>query len=680
MTTTKSFYSLTINALLRLKGIAIVYTLLSFILYPLQVYFQVSPDNWSVPVSLYGESNIYPIISYILYFVLIIVAAIILPLFASSFMHKKQSATLFHSLPVSRLNIYFSNLVATLIVYTVPMALSYLISGLLINANSAKTELALTCFKEFGMSLNTGFILISLTFLCAVLASSTFDTFVLSAVFSVIIPCLYLLHKSTLSLFLYGYYSDIDYNLLAVSPVINRFDIEYSFGIPLNINPYIFYPFVALIFIGLSILAYQKRKTEFAENQNLKAIIYKIVVVLAVYAISIVGTFISFGFSMENDTSNVISTFAFALVSAICLCAIFSRNFKQNKHSIITIAVSVIIPVVYVLFVFTGWFNFENIVPESDNVESVEIYIPTYNLAFNINDNYQDGFMTIKSEENIQSVIELHNYFLENKDTEELSYANAHYTRFEVVYKMKNGTSITRSYYNYLDYEQLETIAEMNNTDEVKMISSIYQNLDISQINFLSIASSYDATTETYLTQAEIETLWEAMVKDDFERNYSDLVAETGECYSMITTNFALDNASYEDNNFYITDSCVNTIAALKELGLDYYTESHLPDDFIVTITTMSYYNSWMKSTFFYNNFQSISFDTINESYTIIEEDDYDEMFDKISLYSDIGSDTFLVILTEASTEDYEYYGYDQEVSTEQEKLYKTIAAYALND
>ena len=91
----KLFLSFYKNALRRIRGIGIIYLLLSFITFPMPFIMEVERAmynlemGWSMRV-FNGEPQIYTALTVALYFAIIIFAAVLISVYINSFMHSKK--------------------------------------------------------------------------------------------------------------------------------------------------------------------------------------------------------------------------------------------------------------------------------------------------------------------------------------------------------------------------------------------------------------------------------------------------------------------------------------------------------------------------------------------------------------------------------------------------------------
>ncbi|MFI3206361.1 MAG: hypothetical protein R3Y33_03850, partial [Clostridia bacterium] len=415
MTTTKSFFSLFNNSLIRIKGISIIFALITFIIFPLQGYFEMLKYANNTNFSNYNYQL--PTITLIFLPVMLSLFAILLPLFSLSFMHKKEASILFHSLPVSRAKILLANFLSTVSVYVSVVLLSNL-AYMLINIYAYGEEKLIQQQSMLISTLCSGFLIIAITFLCSALASTSFDAFFFTGFICFVSILVYALHEYLMTDYVSGYV--IEYNVFFVcsSPIINIYNtilgVEavgiYNSGMIENsgfIASLVYIP-VAIFVFALSCFVYKKRKTEFAQNSSIGSILYKIVIIISVLCFTIIAVMIS----GQLNEYFFISCIFYSVAIGLCLCAIMRRNFKPSKNVYIIIAISTLISLAYLsAMVYTSWFGSDKYVPNTSEVASVTISGKYFSQDIYYGNEYGD--LTFKDDENIEKAKEIHKLALD---------------------------------------------------------------------------------------------------------------------------------------------------------------------------------------------------------------------------------------------------------------------------
>ena len=373
------------------------------------------------------------------------------------YLYSKKSSDVFHAVPLTRTQLLLSRSLAGFVSTLIPLVIGYVSLALIAVFTPwiiADLEILAILFMYNIFIMFTAF---GMSLLFLVCAGSVFD-FVLS--FGIVnISLLILPHIISVFAeeFLFGYtysvvenlmkcFSPIYYYIFAIADFTNRAS-TYERGYTLQRPPLfnsnelmaIIVTLVLLaLFVGSAILLYKRRNAEKAGN----AYAFKFIYVLSNLLLSFeVGFGVGVIFSDMNLESPVfwIFTVAGALIAAVAFGAISERGFKGFKKSLIVGSVAaaavLLINVCYIVDI-TG---FEKRIPQNDKILTVEANI--------------EGFTVELSGDDVKYVTALHerivkendiaHHKMEQKDNDyDTSHAN-------IIYKMKNGATIQRSYYGF---------------------------------------------------------------------------------------------------------------------------------------------------------------------------------------------------------------------------------------
>lgn len=373
------------------------------------------------------------------------------------YLYSKKSSDVFHAVPLTRTELLLSRSLAGLVSTLIPLIIGYISLGLIAVFTPwiiADLEILAIMFMYniFIMLIAFG---ISLLFL--VCAGSIFD-FVLS-IGIVNISLLILPHiiSAFSEEFLFGYtysvtenlmkcFSPIYYYIFAITDFTNRVS-TYQRGYSLTrpplfnsneITAIIVTVVLATLLIGAAILLYKRRNAEKAGN----AYAFKFIYVISNLLLSFeVGFGVGVIFSDMNLESPAfwIFTVAGALMASVAFGAISERGFKGYKKSLITGGVSAAAVLLLTVCYAVDITGFENKIPQNDKILTVEANIQGFTVELTGDDvKYVTDFHKKITEE-----YDIAHHEMEQKDND------YHTSHANLIYKMKNGTTIKRSYYSF---------------------------------------------------------------------------------------------------------------------------------------------------------------------------------------------------------------------------------------
>jgi len=373
------------------------------------------------------------------------------------YLYSKKSSDVFHAVPLTRTELLLSRSLAGLVSTLIPLIIGYISLALIAVFTPwiiADLEILAILFMYNIFIMLIAFSL-SLVFL--VCAGSVFDFALSIGIINIGLLLLPHIISVFAEEFLFGYtysvvenimkcFSPIYYYIFTVADFTNRastYERGYSLTRPPlfnsnEITAIIVTVVLVALFIGAAILLYKRRNAEKAGT----AYAFKFIYVISNLLLSFeVGFGVGVIFSDLNLASPAfwIFTVAGALIASVAFGAISERGFKEYKKSLIVGGVSaaavLLLTTCYALDI-TG---FETRIPQNDKILTVEANI--------------QGFTVELTGDDVKYVTNLHKKITEEYDIahHEMQQKDKdyHISHANLIYKMKNGTTIKRSYYSF---------------------------------------------------------------------------------------------------------------------------------------------------------------------------------------------------------------------------------------
>lgn len=475
------------------------------------------------------------------------------------YLYSKKSSDVFHAIPLTRTQLLLSRSLAGFVSTIIPLIVGYISLTLVVVLTPWVTANLSILAILFMYNIFIMLIAWSMSLLFLVCAGSVFD-FALS-IGIVNISLLVLPHIISVFAeeFLFGYtysvaewlmrrFSPIYYYIFAIADFNRRastyqMDSAYKRLALFNSNEVVAIIVTALLtalFIGAAILLYKRRNAEKAGN----AYAFKFIYVISNLLLSFeVGFGIGAIFSELNLTSPIfwIFTVAGALMASVAFGAISERGFKGYKKSLIMGSVSAAAVLLLTACYAFDIIGFENRIPEVDKVSVVHANV--------------EGFTIELTGDDIKYITDLHKKIIEEYDIayhemEEkgddflVSHAN-------FVYKMKNGTTIERSYYSfpseYFSKEMLKICKLEDVSDVIKQVNAEkpknvrlsghidgeeYFEYSITRDEFIKLLEAYDKSndkmdTSIFIRNTNLYANWDIEVDGGYHSasSYYDFCA-----------------------------------------------------------------------------------------------------------------------------------------------------------
>lgn len=509
-----------------------------------------------------------------------------------AYIHSAKKLDLYHSLPVKRQTLFAQQYVYGVIYYLVPHLLHILICMVICITNGVfSAEVLISILWMIPIQLLIYLVSYSTVVLAVCLTGNVVISILGSAILLFYSMIVNWLKSGSMNYFFETYYGiDNEFMIPAFSPVhmiynmvmdmVSNFDIRLVYGE--YWLHYVKLLVAAAIYTGLALFLYCKRPTEVAGNTMAFRITEPVIKAMVVIPVSIVaGFFIDSMFgSGDSFTWFVVGAVFGFLLACPLMEVIFRKDVKAIFKHPLQIVFNGVCVVGLLAILHFDLLGYDSYVPDEDKVES-----------------YAVDFMAIPSVHSTDGRIS-YSYSLEqmeitdNEGTRKLLEHAAEVTRplrrgewdeavetgewvtsgVEVVYKLKNGKQIYRSYViNLADEEVLEWVNDTYCDMEHRL--AIYPVLqDGAEERYVGVrVESTFGDSQAYLSEAEMKALVEAYRFDLMSLQVDDLRKE----YPVAELTFLVDaeEEAEEEKTMQVVAETMEYYSGSGEYGKQYYQE-----------------------------------------------------------------------------------------------------------
>jgi len=385
---------------------------------------------------------------------------IVVGCFSLSYLHKVNSTSAYHALPVTRESLLLSSLVSGIVIIAIPMVINAILLFMLMPTSS---DITYTVYDVLKICRNY-FIYSILQFqICLLVGMFTGNIFA-QGVFAVILNLLpmafYMFSNIIINMFLYGYPGESgEFNsFLEKTPIVSMFDIS-----KMNITLFLVYLFSFIVIFLLTLFFYKKRPLEAAGD----VITFKFFKPIFKYGAT---TFVTiFGYiaviGEEKEIGGIFIALIFAVIGYAAAEMLLTKSFrfwKGYKGFLIYIVVFTL----SVSAIAFDIFGYGTYIPENDKIQTAYICFDTnsytdFEIICGLDKNerrFPVRGVAFKSPENIEKVTKLHSQILESSPSD-------YNQRFiSLGYVLKNGETVFRYY--ECSSEATSAVTEILNSDE----------------------------------------------------------------------------------------------------------------------------------------------------------------------------------------------------------------------
>lgn len=491
----------------RLWWLGVVNFLIMFLFSYLPYCLYSDPNMAQEAVRTFKESSFH---SYVLgtYFSTIIFSAVI-GLFTFSYLNHSASVCGIHGLPVKRGTLFFSHAFTDAVLVLAPAA----VMGVLFLLNKVPAKFV---FLWLGITAVYSFIAYALTLFSCMLTGNSAASLIITCGFAalpaIIIGCYYFV----CDIYLYGF--DTDTNSFGKT-------MENIYLMPEDImGP------KCLIYIiaGLALFAgaYFIYKARNLENHDEVVAFPKLkpVFTYVVAMVFAIGGFVYF--SLVSESVRIPAAVIFGIVGIVASNMLNKKSFTL-KGAVKPVAAFAVVFAAVCGIIHFDVFGYEKYIPDISKVESASIIKPYEKETF-----YVDGDRYIidtavpyfTSEDDIKSIMALHQHEIENKDAEK-----TYVKRVYISYNLKNGRKVSRTYLtDKQDYEKY--LSSLYDTEPMKKY--LYPILDAENTKIIEMSVGDRRMAEesriTLSAGEQYEKLKEALIKDLSSLGYEEYTKYSG--------------------------------------------------------------------------------------------------------------------------------------------------------
>ncbi len=566
MTTIKSSFDLTRtfkvykSVVRRYLGLGMLYAFLSLIALPLQYLLNMLSSNHIMPKDgLIGPSLAYNGVSVFFFFLLMFIMPLVLGSAMTGFMQQKRSVDVYHSLPVTRSELLTATIAAAATILFIPLFFSFALVAVMAAVNIGSLAVMPLVYEALCWAA-CSFAIFSLSVFAAVNVGTVFDGTVFAIALNGILAVIALINTALASIFLFGYNASekaimfalklSPISVIAVRQALYRNNIEnYAKELAENNLVCVLWTLAALAICVWSVVIYQKRKSESAEQVGNYGALSVFIRVAGYYIVSVAMGMIFFGV-LDGEEENpfvlfTIGSLVGVLVAYLVIEVILSRGLKTIiKRLPLCIAAAL-----FMVAISTGLsgdgFGYETKLPDLNTVDSVTI---NYNGRYKGAGGSVDTVI-IKDSAAIASIIEAQRSIIETRNKQNAD-DNASYYRYSNItlsYAMENGSTMERAYHSRIPDGATTALASLETNDNfIEQVHPVF-SLDISKMQGINIIDILNEnTTYKVLSSEDNVRLVEALKADLKAATFESIAHPDGPALGYI-------QILYEDSNKSIT-------------------------------------------------------------------------------------------------------------------------------
>ena len=389
------------------------------------------------------------------------------------------------------------------------------------------------------------------------------------------------------------------------------------------------YAAAVILIMMLSCRVYTRRKSEIAQSASTKSPLYQFILLAASVGGGIFFGFfyqMIFGSSWDSIVHIGITSCVFTVAIYLVFNAVVSRNPKPTKRGLMGLGVSLVLTVAFLFCIDNGCFGYEKYIPDSADIKTVTVnYTGDYSEISKLEyDRYGELYTTYSYNRNveftdpaeIEAVKDIHKEIVNSIDKNDIQVM---YRNVTVQYELNNGRTVIRGYTEDVPVEVLRMLAELEDFDSFKTQLNPVFKTGAEAVESFDIKDGFGKNMQTVkLSDEDKALLYEAIVKDTLNITRQMKDQRTGPVLARIRVNYSDDldviekylnvpqsgfssirapqvavmettsayyyakeknqMSLYNNVLFDVTEDCINTIAALKKVGLEQYTTLTMPE------------------------------------------------------------------------------------------------------
>ncbi|MEC0284235.1 DUF6449 domain-containing protein [Terribacillus saccharophilus] len=540
--------------------LSVLYFLALLLILPIQIIIQYSNPQAQEYME---KGNLFLYIPEVQW-LLSITVPVLLGILILRYLHKKQVSDFIHSMPVKRSSLYHHHLVVGMVLLFIPIMLNALILlGLQAFSGIGDYFDIMHVFSWLGIMLFLNIFMLLATFFTGMVTGMFSMHFVLTYILVLLPAGLVLLLIANMSILFVGYPMEYyaDRAIFKFSP-ISYFLFNFTPDPDLSWIVMSLYAAAGILLYLAAFWLYANRRME-ATSQ---AIVYPFMRPVFRYGVTFCFMMVG-GYYFHAISSSfawvIFGYVAGSLLGFIVAEAILNKTWRiySNYKSYIVFAVSLAVVLIAVNLVKE---NYENKIPSPENIEKVyfgDSYTYTEAPEY-LEAGIKPLFFTDKQD--IELVRDLHEQAIDAPRAD--NYYEGDLRSSFIVYELKNGKKVARSYtYSLDDSPELKSLQyEIEGSNAYKYANNAVFNIASNEIYAVDVQSNDIKQSSARISDPElINALIEAIKKD--------IELEDPQADSEELLTYSLDLLTNKDQDYYYAsfdDSDKNTIQVLQDAGL----------------------------------------------------------------------------------------------------------------
>ncbi|PYG87250.1 ABC-2 type transport system permease protein [Ruminiclostridium sufflavum DSM 19573] len=522
--------------------------------------------------------------------VFLIAVPVVIGALVFRYMQKSRSASLYHSLPLTRTALYFNSVLSAVILFSVPILFntSIMLFMNLFSPLSAFYSAALI-FTWLGCTFLFGIMFIAMSVFAGMFTGSSIAQLAFVYILNLLPAFLVEFVRINLRGVLYGFdtYSNIDF--YRNMPMFRLFDMGLlSEGAAAVITAY---TAVTLALFAGGLFAFKLRRPETAGD----IITFRPVRPVFIYGFVTCATLFGGAYFIQIGNSDlafaISGYFISSIISYIVIQMITNKSFKilHTYKGYVGFALVLVILTLGIHFDVIGYVNK---IPDPKDVK--ETYIG-YNLYWfehkndpDFDEKKYDNYDTAlyKDPKNIENVTKLHKYLLDNKSRN----GNQQY----IAYKLKNGKKIIRKY-SIDTATHASVLSPIYESGEYKENRYPILHQEANDLKYIEISDRRIGKSPFIVSdKAQLNSFKDAIRKDIADLNYQDMVSSSQDFITI-----TIIDTNDKQIIYALRSDYTNTFDWLKKEGIYEQVIARAEDINSITLHSIKYsygYQNYGKS------------------------------------------------------------------------------------
>ncbi|MEG2038715.1 MAG: DUF6449 domain-containing protein [Oscillospiraceae bacterium] len=631
MTTATSFFDKKFinsykSTIRRTSSLGIFYTVCMIAMVPLMYLLQVLSIDQQLLAEGYryyfmGYGSAYTGISAVALIMLASIVPIVVGVNIFSYMHNRSATDVFHGLPVSRGKLFSANYLAGVTIINIPIIISFLMiiaigacnSGIYVDSMGIGGFAPMKMLAEMLCWIVMTTSIFTITSFVAVICGTGFDTAVLSLAACGVMPVILLVTRALAETMLLGFNDNYTWGVLALekmvyfSPFTTMIPhFEDNWGSDVVNSSYTMWGGVGTTFTAIAVwfvisvvlffaamMIYKKRKSEIAGRTTASSLLNKVIQYIVVY---VVGSL--FGLALwgmfDSKPLYLLGVIIGGGLAFVTFEAVTARGFKSFPKAFKHMGISVGITLLLGLAIMTGFFGYQNRIPQTSELQAVTINYngryqgktfirgEDYNLGKNDYQrredmNYELLDTTLTDEASIEIVRSFHKAIIDEKSSifaKKVPWDNSLQYNPIITYTLKNGKTISRSY-NCPSKATGDYLLQLENMQDFKEETCPAYLMKSENLSEIIVRDRLGSSEKSFkFSKNDYEKLLVAMRKDVSAETAIDIAKPTAK--QMGYVELVLENYNGEkpiivsaDRNMLITEKHNNTLSEMNRLGME---------------------------------------------------------------------------------------------------------------